>query len=410
MLLHQSPDLHLSQTNNGTRNINLDEALAGCGALCTPPAYGLNIILNFESSNSDAFAADPGATELTRIMEFVEDYYEDVIHDSHTITINYWYTDIVTNNNTLANHSAVNSSGGRETEANIRIDTTDGNGVPRPWWYDPTPEDSSEFNIQQTFWRDLSTGANGQRNDWYNNFGSSTIPDTFEAGYSGTAPVGSPARGQWDILTSTIHEVGHALGVNASTSETNDNDYDFDFASNFIFGQTLAVETDTAAGVENADPAHLENPNTLMAGGQAALGLRRLPSHTDLFAMAAGDNWTDLDVPRREFYGNSNWNNDDNWSGDKAPHSNDDAFVRAAQGDGNPITAGLTADGVARNLTVAEGSNVNTNSFNLILSGDLIVTDLNSDVFIETGGTLERRRGVHPELSRGRGLRGQPYC
>ena len=44
---------------------------------------------------------------------------------------------------------------------------------------------------------------------------------------------------------------------------------------------------------------------------------------------------------------------------------------------------------MARNLTVAEGSNVNTNSFNLTLSGNLIVTDLNSDVFIETGGTLD---------------------
>ena len=362
-------------------------ALAGYGAIFSPPAYAVNIILNFESGMSDTFAADPGAAELTRIMEYVESYYQDVIQDSHTITLNYWYTDITTNNGTLASHAAVTSSGGRETEANIRIDTLDGNGVPRPWWYDPTPEESSEFTIQQTFWRDLSPVVNGQRLDWYNDFGSSVIPDTFEVGYSGTAPVTSPAFNQWDILTSMLHEVGHALGVNGSTSETNDNDYDID--PSFIFGQTLGVETDTAGGVENADPAHIENPNTLMAGGQAALGLRRLPSHTDLFAMASGDNWTDLDVPRREFYGNSNWNNDANWSGDKAPHSNDDVFVRAAMGPGVPITAGLTADGVARNLTVSEGSNVNTHGFTLTLSGDLTVSDTNSDVFIEVGGMLD---------------------
>ena len=45
--------------------------------------------------------------------------------------------------------------------------------------------------------------------------------------------------------------------------------------------------------------------------------------------MAAGHQYTTLDVPRREFYNpNGDWNTNANWSGNNTPDDADDTFVR----------------------------------------------------------------------------------
>ena len=362
--------------------------IAMTAIFASTPTQALNIVMNFNAADNEFTSVDPAASNLQTIMGFVEDFWEDHIQDTHTLTVNYWYEDI----SSLAKHDLVAQSGGRETEANVRFDTIK-DGVERPWWFDPTPTDDSEFNMAQTLWRDLSPT---QATDWYSDFAvSSEVPFTFETGYAGNVPGGSPLANQWDIVTSAIHEVGHALGLSgantAAQAETGDKDYDFN--PDFVFGATFSVETDNdpdQPGADNGlDIGHLENPNAGMSGGQAAMGRRRLPSHTDFFALASSSLWTNLDVPRREFYGNSNWNNASNWSGNKAPHANDDAFIRDALGSSTTITSRLTADGVVRNLTVAEGANFDTDSFTLDASQDVTVTDLNSDVFVSAGGTLE---------------------
>ena len=84
------------------------------------------------------------------------------------------------------------------------------------------------------------------------------------------------------------------------------------------------------------------------------IGRRRLPSHTDLFSMAAGHSYTTLDVPRREFYGGGTWDSPVGWSGYREPEADDDAWVR------DNLFAKVFSDGTARNLTVAEGAFVET--------------------------------------------------
>jgi hypothetical protein len=117
---------------------------------------------------------------------------------------------------------------------------------------------------------------------------------------------------------------------------------------------------------------------------------RRRPSHTDLFSMASGHAYVDLDVPRREWYagGTSDWNTDANWSGNTVPGSADDTFVRN-NGAGGIITASLSANGFTADLFVGEAANVDTNANTLTVFGTATVDGLDTDIIIDAGGELD---------------------
>ena len=358
------------------------------------PVWAINVVLNFNTGASAAPTFDPTGALLQPLFQHAEAFYQDVFEDTAantTLTINYWYEDLA--DPSIGVHTLVSetTSGGtlpnREITANIRIDTRLGTGgAERNWFIDTTPDDDDEFTMQQTLWRDLTAA---QRADLFN--AGADIPDTFETAFSGNAVAGGAAVGATDMLTVVLHEVGHALGMssnnNATVAETGDNDYDFN--SDFVFGKTLAVEV-----ADGANIAHLDGSGNFLMDPSVGAGLRRRPSHSDLFAMAAGHSYTDLDVPRREFYrpgGGGNWNNSANWSGDAVPGAADDVNVRDNRPDGTGTlpTANLTANGNAANLTVAEGGNVDTEEFRLDVGGTITVTDLNSDLFIRNGGEAE---------------------
>jgi hypothetical protein len=367
------------------RLIKCTVGLAMASLLTAPPtASGINIILNYDNGQSVNPAQDASATGLQALFAHAESYYQDVFEDSAantTITINYWYEDLDSiSSTTWGHHALVNetNSGGaqpwREIEANLRFDND------RTWFIDPTPGNDSEFTMAQTLWRDL-TGT--QQSDFYNNFTAVDIPETFEVGWRGTAVGGGAADGVADLLSTVMHEVGHSLGMSSSATGTDNEvgaDADYDFNPNFIFGETLAAE------VKTGSVGHIDVDFAMMCGSCAATGLRRMPSHTDLFSMAAGQNYVNLDVPRREFYGGTNWNTAGNWSGDTVPGSADEVFVRDP---GAVVTANLSANGAASRLTVAEGGNVDTEGFKLDVGGLTLVTDLDTDLFIRSGGEFE---------------------
>lgn len=347
--------------------------------LFAAPVDALNIILNFNAGANQAPAFDPAAAGLQALFAHAESFYQDVFEDTHTLTINYWYEDL--DDTTIGLHTLVSEGGipSRENEANIRIDTRVGlGGALRNWFIDPTPDNNSEFAMQQTLWRDLSST---QQNDFYNNIGAA-VPDTFEVGFTGTANAGGPAAGITDMLSVVLHEVGHALGMSSANNSTvaQTADLDYDFNSDFIFGQTLASEV-----ADGANIAHLDNSFAIMFPSFGA-GSRRLPSHTDLFSMASGHFYVDLDVPRREFYGGTNWNTAGNWSGNTIPGSADEVFVR---NPGSIVTANLSANGFASDLNVSEGGNVDTEGFTLDVANTATVSDVDSDIFVRTGGELE---------------------
>ncbi len=131
------------------------------------PCSALLIDLHFNSSESDNPASDPAATNLQNIMLAAADYWEGIIKDSHGLRINYWWEDL--DNNWIGLHSNVSTSGGRETECNIRFDT------PTAWYYDATPTDHSEYGLGQTLYRDLTAA---QQMGWF----TGSTPEVMEAG------------------------------------------------------------------------------------------------------------------------------------------------------------------------------------------------------------------------------------
>jgi hypothetical protein len=353
--------------------------------LAASQASAITITTNYTPGAAGAVnpGFDLGGGQLQAIFAAVDSYYTDIFEDGdHSLTINFWYQDLTN----LGDHDFISADGNnRENVANIKIDTNLGvGGALRNYFFDPTPTDNSEFTMTQTLWRDI--GGTNQA-DWFNSAG--TIPDTFETSFTGVANGGGPAAGMTDMFSLVLHEVGHALGMSGASPATQAEagvDSDYDFNSNFIFGANLAADT---RDQPSDFIGHLDNPNALMFPSLGGTGTRKLPSHADLLAMASGNVYGTVDIPRREFFGGGNWNNDFNWTGSRDPDGNDDAFVRDSQGAGTVISASLTANGVARNLEVSEGANVDVNSFKLDITQDVTVTGLDSDIFINPGGELE---------------------
>ena len=125
------------------------------------PVAAINIVLNFDATQSDSPTFDPTGALLQPLFQHAETFYQGVFQDAAantTLTINYWYDDLAT---LIGHHDLLTqtTSGGtlpnREISANIRIDTLVGNGgAERNWFIDTTPEDDDEFAMGQTLWRE----------------------------------------------------------------------------------------------------------------------------------------------------------------------------------------------------------------------------------------------------------------
>ena len=208
--------------------------------LATPPTHAINITVQYDATQPNAVmpAFDPNGTQLMAIANYVANFYEDVFEDNgHSLSLTFWYTDL---NGLLGDHDNVTDDANMgESVGNIKIDTQNASGVANNFFFDPTPANNSEFTMAQWLWRNVS-GPN--RADWY--VGPANVPATFETGFTGNAPVGSPAVGTRDMLSLVFHEMGHSLGMSSgiplTVTETMDQDYDFNSA--FIFSGTLAAD------------------------------------------------------------------------------------------------------------------------------------------------------------------------
>ncbi len=352
-------------------------AVFAMAALCvTPAAESITINLTFNSGVSDSPGFDSTGALLQPIMQAAANFWEDIIEDTWTIDIEYYYDNLSDANGTLGLHN--NLDGGpvaKPTTARIRFDTTL-NGVERLWYFDPTPTNHSEFDLQQTLYRDLS-GV--QQTSWFNG----APPDLLEVGYRGSTVAGAPAAALngFDLLSTAIHEIGHAVGLtgNVTSPETNDGDYDVNTA--FVNGAVMAIG-------DNSN--HISPGVSLMCSGCGATNRRRMPTATDVFAAAAAAGWTTIDLPRQDFLGGVNWGTAGNWEGNQVPGAADWAFLR----NGGNIQ--LNINDTAAQLFVGEGTDLFTNAFRLDVSGTATVEHdgvaVRPQIFVEAGGELEANR------------------
>ena len=349
-------------------------------ALCAQSAAGLDIVFLWDTG-SDPSPRDPGGIGLfTVAAPAVEELWESIILDPVTVTIILRYRNIP--NDALMNASADAISGGHPILGHVNAD-------PDPdFHFELSPLDSTDFSLTQTTFHDLTTA---EKFMWYNTTGPNTLPPHgLEVRYGGWLNTGGMAEDDYDAFTVLAHEVGHVLGLSTSMAygETvGEGDYDYDLP--FLRGVPAAVKTEGTDPDDVNSYCHLATPS-LMAPG-IARGYRMFPSATDILAIAATGNWTDLALPRMDYLGGGIFSDGYNWPGGKTPTPFTEVWVR--KGNSPPPFAVAQSTMFFRNLRILDGSWV-TSDHPLNVEETTVIGGTDADggdsrVRVQSNGSLE---------------------
>ena len=335
------------------------------------PAAAITFDLDNTNDNENEEPSwDPGGHILATLMDAAADHWEfilPVFGPGLTYSIEFhWEADLDTN--TL----------GLTTDYGPAIDKLLEFNRDRIWFDDPTPYDHSEFDFStgQTFYSGLSSEQAAF-------FPGTTPPGALEVGFegyalpdqvagvSGNAPDGEDVD---DLLSTIIHEMGHALGIiGEEPGEYN------------IYPHHVGWTFDVLVA-EDDDSGHLGGDGLvpwLMCHGCANDNVRRLPSATDALVVAEDQGIEHVDLWRVGSISSGSWHDQYNWIGGRVPDQAQDVYIRHGIG-----TVSLQGDAQAKSLVIASGSSrVHTNNHRLSVPGG--PTDVFTELIVDAGGQAE---------------------
>jgi autotransporter-associated beta strand protein/T5SS/PEP-CTERM-associated repeat protein len=244
------------------------------------------------------------------------------------------------------------------------------------WFVDTTPGTNEEFSITSTsqkFYNQLSPS------DQSTYFPATAPPGVLETRYALngniglSGPGGYNAQDGFDLLTVILHELGHALGVTDLVGE-------YDMLSQHVGGGG-DVEV---RGIVNEGGSHLAGnattPGFLMCNACEMIGLRRLPSATDVLVIAEDQSITDVRLARVGRISSGIWSDANAWIGGAVP-SYQDVYIS----HGGTVT--LDEYAVVRSLNIFSGAN-SLQAQNNFLNVDGPLTFTGATVSVGSGGTI----------------------
>jgi autotransporter-associated beta strand protein len=250
------------------------------------------------------------------------------------------------------------------------------------WFADPDPLDNAEFNAGvQTLYRGLSASEQTTY------FPGATPPGALEVGYrgagfiNGTFVNGFPvntlsaseqvlpgtatpvdASNGYDLLSTVLHEIGHALGL----SGVEPGNYNIDPQH---IGGIGGVEVLEGGGGHLAGQGAIPY---LMCESCGTPGVRRIATATDVLVIAEDQGITVVQLARVGSIASGAWGTTNNWIGGDVPDSTQDVYISHGGG------IALDVDAAVKNMLVGPG--------NSLLVGNRSITAF--ETITSTGGFL----------------------